>query len=395
VEFSAREALKDVFHEVLDERTDEAEARTVQEVVDWFLARYKSTSKISMTEIHRLLRKFAAVFGPRLVSSMKGHELVAFVEAHPRIRSGWSIARWLRTIKQPFNQADRLGFIMRSPFKGVQLPRGERGRDLTAAEFQAVLRLANPYYRRVLIFLRYSGARPGELRQMTWEHVAWTPRGATIVLPRHKTSYKVHKPRKIVLPTPLVKLLLWLKRRSGAGELTPMQRLFIDEYLVDGDAGKAAKRAGYSRADQGPSLLRRELIQREISARQAGESRRSGALGVIFRNAKNGGHWKIPSLCTNFRRLRDRACLADGAKLYGCRHAFATNAILNGVDIVLLAELMGHSNTLTTNIYLHMSSKGEHLVDAAERAFGRGPIPPPPRPRPTPAPPAKPVTQSA
>lgn len=49
------------------------------------------------------------------------------------------------------------------------------------------------------------------------------------------------------------------------------------------------------------------------------------------------------------------------AKLYGLRHAFGTNAIVNGVDIKTLSVLMGHESTRMTEHYLHLASRSEHL----------------------------------
>jgi site-specific recombinase XerD len=66
--------------------------------------------------------------------------------------------------------------------------------------------------------------------------------------------------------------------------------------------------------------------------------------------------------------VRRRANLPDDAKLYGCRHAFGTAAVLAGVDVLTLAELMGHTQLETTRWYVHLSGKTDHLVDAMERA---------------------------
>lgn len=287
---------------------------TAGEVIDWFLKRYKSTSDAALTEVQRILHLFASVYGRTPVEDLTGDDLVSFVESQPGVRKGNTVRRWYRTLKQPFNKAVDLGFgkLGRSPFKSVPMPRGDRGRDLTPAEFRALLRLANPSFRRVLIFLRFSGARPGELRELTWDQVAWTKDGATIVKRKHKTSATqgVKKARKIRLVPQLVKLLLWLKR-------TPRRK----------------------------------------------------ASEFVFVNSK-GGQWRIQSLCANLRGLRERARFGADVKLYGARHLFGTSAILNGVDIATLAELMGHAKTSTTEIYIHLADKDEHLDAAVLQATG-------------------------
>ena len=69
-----------------------------------------------------------------------------------------------------------------------------------------------------------------------------------------------------------------VEARTGR-RITPMQWRFIDEYLIDMNATRAALRAGYSpRGAQqyGAVLLRRPAIRDEIAARIAARSRRTG-----------------------------------------------------------------------------------------------------------------------
>jgi site-specific recombinase XerD len=51
------------------------------------------------------------------------------------------------------------------------------------------------------------------------------------------------------------------------------------------------------------------------------------------------------------------------------RHAFGTNAILNGVDVATVAELMGHTSLeIVSRVYLHLADQHSHLTAAAEKA---------------------------
>lgn len=291
-----------------DQSPQPGQSPTVQDVVDWFLSRKTSTNKTALTEIRRILRLFIAKFGPVSVEKMTGADLVEFVEGFPDVRKLNTVARWYRTIKQPFNVSERMGITKFNPFKMVAIPKGDRGRDLSPSEFRALLRLTTPIFRRVLIFLRYSGARPGELRELLWTHIVWTQTGATIVKKLHKTSatQATPKPRKIYLPAPLVKLLLWLKKRSKS------EFVFVNKF---------------------------------------------------------GGPWQIGTLCTRLRKLRQKAQFGPDVKLYGCRHMFATQCVLTGIDPATLQQLMGHANIATTQIYIHLAGQDEHLADAVEKAF--------------------------
>lgn len=74
------------------------------------------------------------------------------------------------------------------------------------------------------------------------------------------------------------------------------------------------------------------------------------------------------------RRVRVRAGLPTTLKLHGGRHMFATVAIMNGVDVATLAQLLGHADLNTTQIYLHLSNKVDHLLSAMKSAIGGAPL---------------------
>jgi len=70
-----------------------------------------------------------------------------------------------------------------------------------------------------------------------------------------------------------------------------------------------------------------------------------------------------------FRRLREKvphlACVIS----YTYRHGFATDALVNGVGIAEVAELLGHKDlTMIQEHYSHLAEKRDHLRRAAERA---------------------------
>lgn len=77
--------------------------------------------------------------------------------------------------------------------------------------------------------------------------------------------------------------------------------------------------------------------------------------------------WDRHTLGHRLRRARDQAGLADDVKLYGVRHAFGTRAIMVGVDIKTVSELMGHTTTRMTEHYLHLAGQHGHLADAMRR----------------------------
>lgn len=57
---------------------------------------------------------------------------------------------------------------------------------------------------------------------------------------------------------------------------------------------------------------------------------------------------------------------ALGRRLYDLRHTFATNCLLNGVNLLTLQKWMGHASISTTEKYLHLTG-----TDADALALGR------------------------
>ncbi|HBI44461.1 MAG TPA: hypothetical protein DDY78_16650 [Planctomycetales bacterium] len=293
-------------------------ARTVGCVIDWFL---KNDLKVHSLEARRervrilgLFRCFrnsdGRLMGDSPTDAVIGADLVEFLNRQMG-HGQWTRRRWCGTIKRPFNEAAKLGLIARSPFQAVTEKRGGRGRDLSWAEFRSLLRVASPTMRRVLLFLRWSGARPEELRTLEWPHIDFAAR--RIVKRLHKTVHAgtEPRPRVIQLNSHLIRLLLWIKRNHPHGG----RWVFVNSF---------------------------------------------------------GGQWRTHAICKNIRHYREKAGLPGDVKLYGCRHAFCTEAILNGLDLATVAELAGHRSIVTTQTYLHLAGKTDHLQSAIERAVNFG-----------------------
>jgi integrase len=126
------------------------------------------------------------------------------------------------------------------------------------------------------------------------------------VLQEHKTAYKVQKPRVIYLTPPMRKLMMVLRRRSTTQN--------------------------------------------------------------VFLNAR-GEPWTRNAVVLRLNRLKAKLHLAPDLCTYMLRHAFGTNAILNGVDVATVAELMGHTSLeMVSRVYLHLADQHSHLTAAVEKA---------------------------
>jgi integrase len=201
-------------------------AATVREVLDWYAANNPNPSNCKKANLERarLYGLFAGALGDMSCSECRPHDLLAFINQRSLECSDWTKKRWNATLQRPFNFAVRLGLIARNPFKGVSFPEGQNGRDWTAGEYRALLQNAKPHLRRLIIFIRFSGCRPGEARNLAWRNVKIDSNA--IILEEHKTVAKTRRPRRIPLNHVLVKLLLWVRRNIP----TNAKRLFLNAF---------------------------------------------------------------------------------------------------------------------------------------------------------------------
>lgn len=285
---------------------------TVAEVFEWYHA--NEMRKLDATadkERLRVRRLFAERLGHRPIAACRSADLIQFLVAQTDLDSNWTRRRWRATINAPCNAACQAGLIDRNPFRGVKIPEGKGGRDWTEAEFLGVLRNSKAYFRRLVVFCRFSGARPGEARMLKWDEIREDVNA--VVQNEHKTDWISKSARRIYFNDVLLKLLCWLAANKQH-----------DTY--------------------------------------------------VFVN-KFGRPWTCQSLTKHLRMVRKRVDLPDEVKLHGGRHTFATRALMNGVDLYTLASLLGHATVKTTEKYLHLLDKRDHLNQAMQRAIGRGTVP--------------------
>jgi integrase len=314
----------------------ESGQHTVASVIDLYLEHARTRyAERSLYERQLLLQAFAEAHGFRKVNDRDclPFHLTSWLDAHAAWASDWTKAHVIAVIQRPFNWAAKQRLIACNPFRGVAHRPGEPRRPLSDAEFRALLKAggrkrtfrpsprkaklypsdhkrrmrpsAGARFRQLVVFLRFTGARPGEVGRLKWEHVDCD--NAVIVLPKHKTSRTQRQPRPRVIPLHpvVVKLLIHIKRRNDPGDF------------------------------------------------------------VFLTHRKTP--WNRSNLSLRIRRARERAGIPADAKLYGLRHAFGTRAIVNGVDIKTLAELLGHTTTRMAEHYVHLAGQRTHLRRAVEK----------------------------
>lgn len=203
----------------------------------------------------------------------------------------------------------------KNPFSNLPLLHSEgRERIITDEEFRSLLRNnTDALFRQFLLMLRFTSARPGEVRKLTWTMVEW--QNHRLVIPRHKTSrtQKVRKPRLIPIPPFIESLLVWLQKRHGH-----QPYCFLNS--------------------KGQPWTRNAVIQRMESLR-----RRAGI--ALDENGEN------LVLCSN-------------------RHTYITAVALSeGISGPMLQQLAGHMDPRTTEKYAHLANReigkaGQRVVES-------------------------------
>lgn len=102
----------------------------------------------------------------------------------------------------------------------------------------------------------------------------------------------------------------------------------------------------------------------------------SHPIGPLFLNS-SGKPWKSDTVTQRMERLRTRLDLPKDVVAYLYRHTLATDALLAGQTIAVVAQLLGHTDTrMVSRVYSHLEKHPSHLIDAmaktAESRLDRG-----------------------
>ena len=83
--------------------------------------------------------------------------------------------------------------------------------------------------------------------------------------------------------------------------------------------------------------------------------------GYLFEGKKGHEHLSDRNPTNYFCRLKEKYNLPKEMCFHSLRHSFATYYLMNGGDLLVLQEMLGHNHLNTTKRYIHFSKDFNHL----------------------------------
>lgn len=289
---------------------------SVRVAVSRFLVAVEPTiSPATMALYRHYLTRFAANAGKVRIDKMTPARVYQWSRKYHPVSCVRRLFSWLTVEAR---------LVVVNPIAGIKVRRnGHRRRILDAGERAKLLRASGPQFRRFMLAMVETIARPREIRELQWGDIRTSGSPA------------------------------WSTEDLVAG------RCF---FWVDQFKGAERRRDRYAvRTIPISSRLGRMLSR----LRGTGES----YVLPIFVNSA-GKPWTCNAVRLQFRRLRDRAGVVadlrgENVVAYSLRHTGATDAVGAGIKGFTLAELMGHSDIRMTQRYVHL--RPDHLIEACNR----------------------------
>src|SRR5260370_39815836 len=221
--------LRSCFMSILITRHVRGQCQTVDQVITMYLAQaQRDLAARSYETASCILRRFEKACGRLKIGKCRPFDLQCWLNDHPEYRSEWYRRCVIATIKRAFNWGCEMELIERNPFSKLRSRgRANRRRPMTDEEFQTLLRGSDLAFRRFLVFLKFTGCRPGEAASMRWADVRFEE--GSVVLMDHKTARKTGRPRIIPLVPTVIKLLLWMRAHAEAqGNVFDQDHVFVN-----------------------------------------------------------------------------------------------------------------------------------------------------------------------
>lgn len=94
--------------------------------------------------------------------------------------------------------------------------------------------------------------------------------------------------------------------------------------------------------------------------------------GWLFPGLKNVGHITRSTINLALSCVLERAGITKNVSPHTLRHSFATHLLEDGLSLLQIKELLGHSSIRSTTIYLHVSDWATGVVSPADKLSAHG-----------------------
>jgi integrase len=275
---------------------------------DWLKGEKPTVSVNSYTKKEQAKRLFLQSLGDRKLLSLEAITKADIVKFRDDLladgRRAVTVNQLVRKIvAQPFRAAHKEGLIQRDPVAGLKAVRGDRVEKhvFTAEQVQRLISTAKDDWKGLVIAGFYTGARLGDLTNLTWDDVDLEEKHITFV--QKKTGAKIQIP----IAEALHDYLLTLSMKDE-----PKSPVFPTLYGKT-SAGKSGLSMTFGRL-----MARAGIEQGAIRERGKGVSRK-----------------------------------VSGLSFHSLRHSFNTILVKAGVPQELRMKLTGHSSTEMNAVYSH------------------------------------------
>jgi len=275
---------------------------------DWLEAEKPTVSENSYIKKEQAVRLFLESLGDRAFLSLESVTEADIVKLRDELLAAGRRAATVnglvrKILAQPFRQAREKGLIRINPVAGLKAVRGDRvdKHTFTAEQIQRLFNTAEGDWKGMVVAGFYTGARLGDLANLTWGNVDLFER--TITFTQKKTGAKIKIPITEDLHTHLMTLPL---------KDNPKAPVFPSLYGKT-SAGKSGLSMAFGRL-----MGRAGIDQGTIRERGNGVSRK-----------------------------------VSGLSFHSLRHSFNTVLTNSGVPQELRMKLTGHSSAEMNAVYSH------------------------------------------